>query len=268
MAVGESGKTGCDGSAQRRSRSSPTIPAGPRSTRVKSGISCPASPRAASFVSSTWACRRRGLAAKPVVDILVGVADVEVVREQVVPVLEGQGYEYFWRPFKGDDGPPFYPWFIKRDASGCRTHHIHVVEMWWQKVWDWTLFRDYLRAHPEAVAAYAELKRRLAEQFQGDRARYTEEKTVFITEVTERARRAQGRVTRCLPAAAVPVLGFLGAWRLLVGGPFVSPLRPAHAPPRRGRPAGAVPALPAPEGRRGWCPEPTIWCAAACTVSR
>ena len=133
-----------------------------------------------------------GLAAKPIVDILVGVADVEVVREQVVPLMEGQGYDYFWRPFKGDESPPFYPWFIKRNAGGCRTHHIHVVEMGWQEVWDWMLFRDYLREHPEAAAAYAELKRGLAEQFQGDRARYTEEKTVFIIEVTERARRTQG----------------------------------------------------------------------------
>ena len=39
-----------------------------------------------------------GLAAKPIIDIL-----------------------------RGDDGPPCYPWFIKRDAAGVRTHHIHLM---------------------------------------------------------------------------------------------------------------------------------------------
>jgi GrpB-like predicted nucleotidyltransferase (UPF0157 family) len=70
-----------------------------------------------------------GLAAKPVIDILVEVADVDRTKVQIVPVLEAQGYDYFWRPTRGDDGPPFYAWFIKRDpASGARTHHIHMVE--------------------------------------------------------------------------------------------------------------------------------------------
>ena len=36
-----------------------------------------------------------GLAAKPIVDMLVEVADLKAVRQQVVPVLESQGYEYF-----------------------------------------------------------------------------------------------------------------------------------------------------------------------------
>src|SRR5262245_50667283 len=57
-----------------------------------------------------------GLAAKPIIDILVEVTDLEATRTRIVPVLEAQGYEYFWRPTHGDDGPPFYAWFIKRDA--------------------------------------------------------------------------------------------------------------------------------------------------------
>src|SRR6516225_6653600 len=54
-----------------------------------------------------------GLAAKPVVDMLVEVTDLQATRERVAPVLESQGYDYFWRPSWGDDGPPFYAWFIK-----------------------------------------------------------------------------------------------------------------------------------------------------------
>src|SRR5262245_30582320 len=59
----------------------------------------------------------RGLAAKPIVDILVEVTSLEVTRARIVPILESQGYEYLWRPTHGDDGPPFYAWFIKRDAA-------------------------------------------------------------------------------------------------------------------------------------------------------
>src|SRR5262249_37937232 len=59
-----------------------------------------------------------GLAAKPIVDILVEVADLQATRTRIAPVLESQGYDYFWRPSFGDDGPPFYAWFIKRQESG------------------------------------------------------------------------------------------------------------------------------------------------------
>ena len=100
-----------------------------------------------------------GLPAKPIVDILVEVADLQEAKRKIVPILEGQGYDYFWRPAFGDDGPPFYAWFIKRDAAGRRTHHIHMVEGD-SELWDRLLFRDYLIAHPEAAAAYAALKTR------------------------------------------------------------------------------------------------------------
>src|SRR6266851_175795 len=76
-----------------------------------------------------------GLAAKPIVDMLVEVSDLQATKERIVPVLEAQGYDYFWRPTHGDDGPPFYAWFIKRDSAGARTHHIHMVERDFEQ-WD------------------------------------------------------------------------------------------------------------------------------------
>jgi GrpB-like predicted nucleotidyltransferase (UPF0157 family)/ribosomal protein S18 acetylase RimI-like enzyme len=124
-----------------------------------------------------------GLAAKPVVDMLVEVADLELTKEQVVPILEAKGYDYFWRPTHGDDGPPFYAWFIRRDpASGRRTHHIHMVEPHFEQ-WQALLFRDYLRAHADAAREYEALKRRLAEAYPNDRLAYTREKTSFVTRI-------------------------------------------------------------------------------------
>lgn len=133
-----------------------------------------------------------GLASKPIIDVLVGVRDLTAVREHVAPLLVSQGYEYFWRPTHGDDVPPWYAWFIRRDGAGSRTHHVHVVETGpeFAEHWGWVLFRDYLRTHPDTAARYASLKRRLARAHRHDRARYTEGKTAFVTAVTERARHA------------------------------------------------------------------------------
>ena len=129
-----------------------------------------------------------GLAAKPVVDMLVAVADLEATRQRVAPILESQGYDYFWRPTWGDDTPPFYAWFIKRDRRGCRTHHIHMVESHFPH-WERLLFRDYLIAHPETARRYGRLKQVLAERHPHDRIAYTRAKTAFITAVTRRAGR-------------------------------------------------------------------------------
>src|SRR5271166_5712392 len=52
-----------------------------------------------------------GLAAKPIVDMLVEVTDSQETRLRIAPALESQGYDYFWRPTRGEDGPPCYAWF-------------------------------------------------------------------------------------------------------------------------------------------------------------
>jgi len=128
-----------------------------------------------------------GLAAKPIIDMLVETADENEARRVAVPILEARGYDYFWRPAFDDDKPPFYSWFIKRDAAGRRTHHIHMVGAD-SELWDRLLFRDYLVAHPGMARAYGELKRRLAETHRGDRVAYTRGKAEFIAGVMSRAK--------------------------------------------------------------------------------
>jgi GrpB-like predicted nucleotidyltransferase (UPF0157 family) len=128
-----------------------------------------------------------GLAAKPIVDVLVEVSDLEETKTRIAPLLEAQGYDYFWRPSSGDDTPPFYAWFIKRDGSGVRTHHIHMVEAHFEH-WDRLLFRDYLIQHPEVAREYAELKIRLSERHDRDRVAYTQAKSDFVAAVTAKAK--------------------------------------------------------------------------------
>lgn len=127
------------------------------------------------------------MAAKPIIDMLVEVSSLEEAKISVVPILESQGYEYFWRPTHGDDGPPFYAWFIKRDAKGNRTHHIHMVERHFEH-WDRLLFRDYLIQFPAIAKEYEALKYQLVHNHPDDRAAYTQGKNSFIERVTRTAK--------------------------------------------------------------------------------
>jgi GrpB-like predicted nucleotidyltransferase (UPF0157 family) len=128
-----------------------------------------------------------GLAAKPIVDVLVEVASLEETKARVAPVLEAQGYDYFWRATHGEDGPPFYAWFIKRNSAGVRTHHVHMVERDFEH-WDRLLFRDYLIANRETAKEYETLKLALARDFPNDRVAYTNGKTEFVVRVTQVAK--------------------------------------------------------------------------------
>jgi GrpB-like predicted nucleotidyltransferase (UPF0157 family) len=130
-----------------------------------------------------------GLAAKPIIDMLVEVTSLEETRSVIVPILESEGYDYFWRPAFGNDTPPFYAWFIKRDSKGRRTHHIHMVESHFEH-WDRLIFRDYLIMNPEVAEEYRGLKIRLAREFPNDRVAYTNGKSEFIMRVMAKARQA------------------------------------------------------------------------------
>jgi GrpB-like predicted nucleotidyltransferase (UPF0157 family) len=112
------------------------------------------------------------LPAKPVIDIMVGVRSLEDSRP-ALPLLEPLGYCYF--PYKSD----VMHWFCK-PSDEVRTHHLHLVPFS-SRLWHERLrFRDHLRAHPEARAAYATLKQQLAARHRDDREAYTEQKTSFI----------------------------------------------------------------------------------------
>jgi GrpB-like predicted nucleotidyltransferase (UPF0157 family) len=68
--------------------------------------------------------------------------------------------------------------------------HVHVCQRGstWER--EHLVFRDELRARPELVVAYAQLKQRLADEVGQDRAAYTEGKSGFIRRVVESANRS------------------------------------------------------------------------------
>jgi GrpB-like predicted nucleotidyltransferase (UPF0157 family) len=120
-----------------------------------------------------------GLAAKPVLDLQISVADFEPLDAYRLP-LEALGYV-----FRAENPERTKRYF--REGAGQRRTHIHVRRAGSHAEQLALLFRDYLRAHPEEARRYAELKYRLAEELRENREAYTDAKSPFIWEVFQRA---------------------------------------------------------------------------------
>lgn len=127
-----------------------------------------------------------GLSAKPIIDVQVEVNDLKEVRDLVVPIMEGAGFEFIWRPSIGES-EPYYAWFIGRNAKGERVEHVHILAPDHVTA-DRIVFRDLLRKHPAEAAAYEALKTSLAKRFAKDRVAYTQGKTEFIQAVLRKGR--------------------------------------------------------------------------------
>lgn len=114
-----------------------------------------------------------GLPAKPIIDVMPVVYDLAAVDARV-RAFERLGYEAM-----GEYGIPGRRYY--RKGARLRTHHVHVFEE--SAVHDierHLAVRDYLRTHADAAAAYAELKRALAQRFSQDIEAYCDGKDAFV----------------------------------------------------------------------------------------
>lgn len=118
-----------------------------------------------------------GLAAKPVIDILV-IIERFPLPPAVVSAVESLDYEY-----KGEYGIAGRQYFRTRPHA----RHLHVFAPGSAEATQHLLFRDYLRAHLEAAREYAALKRRLAEEHRLNREAYTEGKADLVRAILEQA---------------------------------------------------------------------------------
>ena len=109
-----------------------------------------------------------GLAAKDRIDVQLTVADFARF-ERIQAALELLGYTLVPRNLSDHQPPgwmgPNEQWEKRffRPPSGQRPTNLHVRAAGRANQRYPLLFRDYLRAHPRSAAAYAELKRRLAD---------------------------------------------------------------------------------------------------------
>jgi len=134
-----------------------------------------------------------GLAAKPIIDLLVGVHSLTEARSCCIEPLGRLGYTYLqqyevWLPGE---------MLFRKGMPGPWTHHAHVMEPLSPRWEEFILIRDYLRRHPSMASAYADLKKALALVFGADIAGYREAKRPFLGAILARAREDQGSARGC-----------------------------------------------------------------------
>lgn len=122
-----------------------------------------------------------GIKAKPIIDIMIVVTEITAV-DALVQSMAVLGYIS-----KGENGIPGRHYF-RKGSDEHHTHHIHVYGENHPEIARHLDFRDYLRHHPDAAAAYSQLKETLAQQYVADVSQYTNSKTAFIREIESKAR--------------------------------------------------------------------------------
>lgn len=122
-----------------------------------------------------------GLAAKPVIDLMASVSDVDTVTGEAGPRLAADGWCYV--PLELDR-QPWRRFFVKPDPSGQRrAAHLHVIHAGHPRWAAQIAFRDALQSDHQLARTYEDLKRQLAAQYPDDREAYTAAKASFVADV-------------------------------------------------------------------------------------
>jgi len=122
-----------------------------------------------------------GLAAKPIIDILVVVEDITAEEDYLDQLLDA-GYELRVRE-------PGH----RMVRTPARDVHVHILEVGDQAADDYLLLRDHLRTDSEDRDLYERTKRALSGQEWADMNEYAEAKTDAIVAIKERARTSRRR---------------------------------------------------------------------------
>ena len=153
----------------------------------------------------------KGLAAKPIIDIMPVVRDISLV-DAHDPEFRALGYDC-----RGEFGIPGRRFYAK--GGDERTHHIHIFEKSNAAAVNRHLaVRDYLRSHPDTAREYAELKKQLAARYPHDNDGCCDGKEAYMKELEQKALKwqeeqdAQGTILSlgvCLGLCIGAALGML-----------------------------------------------------------
>ena len=121
-----------------------------------------------------------GLAAKPIIDVVLSVADSSD-EESYVPALEAEGYVLTVRE---------EAWFEHRMFKGPDTNlNLHVFSHGATEVDRMVTFRDHLRTNTDDRKHYEDVKRQLASQHWKFVQNYADAKSQIVAEIMDRALR-------------------------------------------------------------------------------
>ncbi|HWI42609.1 MAG TPA: GrpB family protein [Nocardioides sp.] len=120
-----------------------------------------------------------GLAAKPIIDVLLTVEDITAEEDYLEPLLAA-GYELRVRE-------PGH----RMVRTPARDVHVHILRVGDPAADDYLLLRDHLRLHPEDRELYEQTKRSLITTDWADMNDYADAKGPVIAAIKARASRLQ-----------------------------------------------------------------------------
>jgi GrpB-like predicted nucleotidyltransferase (UPF0157 family) len=128
-----------------------------------------------------------GIPAKPIIDMMAGVRDLQEARAAFVPLGEEC---YLYAPHR----PGIAHHFVKPSVRVSEmTHGLHLTEpgsdLWRERI----AFRDALRRDSKLITEYETLKLRLAQEHRVDDEAYTAGKHAFVARVLGSAGLQLGR---------------------------------------------------------------------------
>jgi GrpB-like predicted nucleotidyltransferase (UPF0157 family) len=129
-----------------------------------------------------------GLAAKPVVDILV-VLDSTADIGAFGPGMEHVGYTVRGECLDAEIPGSVGRFYYSKDVAGHRTHQVHACASGHPEILDLLVLRDFLRAHPSAAQEYARVKVESAAQSREGSVGYMRAKANTVRILLANARR-------------------------------------------------------------------------------
>ncbi len=121
------------------------------------------------------------IVAKPIVDMLMVVRNIELVDECNL-AMQQLGYEVM-----GEYGIPTRRYFRKTNEAAVRIYHVHIFAEESPHVSRHLAFRDFMNAHPQWARAYSELKLELAVKYPSSMELYHDGKSDFIQKMDQLA---------------------------------------------------------------------------------
>lgn len=119
-----------------------------------------------------------GLAAKPIVDIMIGFQKLDT--DKIVKIIERFGYEHWYEDTFRNERLFFTKWDKGKKERLVHIHATTIGNSFWN---DQLAFRNKLRENPSLAKEYEDLKKELAVQHENNRDGYTEAKTRFVRDV-------------------------------------------------------------------------------------
>lgn len=129
------------------------------------------------------------LAAKPIIDILAVVKDINAV-DSATQAMENADFEA-----KGEAGMLFRRFFQKKKAPAC---NVHIYEQDHAEIQRYLKFRDWMRTHDEDRVAYSNLKQNLSKKYPNNISQYVFGKDAFVAHIDSKTGTTGHRIVQAL----------------------------------------------------------------------